>query len=114
MTPSQGNYSLAALAEAAFHRLGDHESLVFEGRTYRSGELFDRACRASSGLVKLGVSAGERVVVLMANCPEVGIAYSAIWRAGAVVTPAVFLVSPPGLRPILGDSGAGAGGAHPA
>jgi hypothetical protein len=81
MTPSQGNYSLAALAEAAFHRLGDHESLVFEGRTYRSGELFDRACRASSGLVKLGVSAGERVVVLMANCPEVGIAYSAIWRA---------------------------------
>ena len=31
----------------------------------------------------------------MANCPEVGIAYSAIWRAGAVVTPVVFLVSPP-------------------
>src|SRR5947207_14091203 len=92
---SQVNYNLAALAEAAFHRLGDHESLVFEGRTYRSGELFDRACRASSGLVKLGVSAGERVVVLMANCPEVGIAYSAIWRAGAVVTPVVFLVSPP-------------------
>src|SRR6266566_1649552 len=86
MTSSQVDYNLAALAEAAFHRLGDHESLVFEGRTYRSGELFDRACRASSGLVKLGVSAGERVVVLMANCPEVSIAYSAIWRAGAVVT----------------------------
>ena len=48
---SQVNYNLAALAEAAFHRLGDHESLVFEGRTYRSGELFDRACGAASGLV---------------------------------------------------------------
>ena len=60
MTSPQVNYNLAALAEAAFHRLGDHESLVFEGRTYRSGELFDRACRASSGLVKLGVSAGRR------------------------------------------------------
>ena len=59
MTSPQANYNLAALAEAAFHRLGDHESLVFEGRTYRSGELFDRACRASSGLVKLGVSPGE-------------------------------------------------------
>ena len=106
MTTSQVNYNLAALAEAAFHRLGDHESLVFEGRTYRSGELFDRACRAASGLVKLGVPAGERVVVLMANCPEVGIAYSAIWRAGAVVTPVVFLVSPPELRHILADSGA--------
>ena len=49
MTSSQVSYNLAALAEAAFHRLGDHESLVFEGRTYRSGELFDRACRAASG-----------------------------------------------------------------
>ena len=103
---SQGDHNLAALAEAAFHRLGDYESLVFEGRTYRSGELFDRACRVSSGLVKLGVSPGERVVVLMANCPEVGIAYSAIWRAGAVVTPVVFLVSPPELQHILADSGA--------
>jgi long-chain acyl-CoA synthetase len=105
MTP-QNDHNLAALAEAAFHRLGDYESLVFEGRAYRSGELFDRACRASSGLVKLGISPGERVVVLMANCPEVGIAYSAIWRAGAVVTPVVFLVSPPELQHILADSGA--------
>jgi long-chain acyl-CoA synthetase len=106
MTSSQADPNLAVLAEAAFHRLGDYESLVFEDRAYRSGELFDRACRASSGLVKLGVAAGERVVVLMANGPEVGIAYSAIWRAGAVVTPVVFLVSPPELRHILADSGA--------
>ena len=103
---SQADYNLAVLAEGAFHRLGDYESLVFEGQTYRSGDLFDRACRVSGGLVKLGVSAGERVVVLMANCPEVGIAYSAIWRAGAVVTPVVFLVSPPELQHILTDSGA--------
>src|SRR5215469_15666047 len=106
MTLPQVSYNLAVLAEAAFRRLGDHESLVFEGRTYRSGELYDRACRASSGLVKLGVAPGERVVVLMANCPEVGIAYSAIWRAGAVVTPVVFLISPAELQHILADSGA--------
>src|SRR5262245_22045003 len=103
---SQADHNLAALAESAFRRLGDYESLVFEGRAYRSGELFDRACRVSSGLVKLGISPGERVVVLMANCPEVGIAYSAIWRAGAVVTPVVFLISPPELQHILADSGA--------
>src|SRR5215471_8792024 len=105
---SQADHNLAVLAEAAFGRLGDFESLIFEGRTYRSGELFDRACRASSGLVKLGISPGERVVVLMANCPEVGIIYNAIWRAGAVVTPVVFLVTPPELTHILADSGAAA------
>jgi long-chain acyl-CoA synthetase len=38
----------------------------------------------------------------------VGIAYSAIWRAGAVVTPVVFLISPPELQHILTDSGAAA------
>jgi long-chain acyl-CoA synthetase len=103
---SQADHNLAALAETAFRRLGDYESLVFEGRAYRSGELFDRACRVSSGLGKLGISPGDRVVVLMANCPEVGIAYSAIWRAGAVVTPVVFLISPPELQHILADSGA--------
>src|SRR5215472_2876209 len=103
---SQGDHNLAVLAEGAFQRLGDYESLIFEGRTYRSGDLFDRACRVSGGLAKLGVSPGERVVVLMANCPEVGIAYSAIWRAGAVVTPVVFLISPPELQHILTDSGA--------
>jgi long-chain acyl-CoA synthetase len=103
---SQGDHNLAALAEAAFRRFGDYESLVFEGQAYRSGDLFDRACRASSGVVKLGISPGDRVVVLMANCPEVGITYNALWRAGAVVTPVVFLVSVPELTHILADSGA--------
>src|SRR5579875_1396167 len=79
-----GSRNLAVLAQSAFERLGDYESLVFEGRAYRSGELFDRACRASTGLARLGVMPGDRVVVLMANCPEVGICYNAIWRAGAV------------------------------
>jgi long-chain acyl-CoA synthetase len=44
--------------------------------------------------------------VMMANCPEVPITYWALWRAGAVVTPVVFLVSADELRHILTDSGA--------
>ncbi len=98
--------NLAALAEGAFDRLGDYENLIFEGKSYSSGELLDRARRAGSGLSKLGVEPGDRVVVLMANCPEVAITYNAIWRAGAVVTPVVFLISPPELTHILADSGA--------
>ena len=100
------DHNLAALAEAAFDRLGDYENLVFEGRTFRSGELFDRASRASTGLLKLGIVPGDRIVVLMANCPEVPVTYNAIWRAGAVVTPVVFLISPPELTHILADSAA--------
>ena len=80
------SHNLALLAERSFERLGDHESLIFEGTHYRSGQLFDRARRAGAGLASLGICAGDRVVILMANCPEVAIAYNAIWRAGAVVT----------------------------
>ena len=106
MISTHTNHNLAVLAEEAFDRLGDYESLIFEGTAYRSGELAERARRASSGLVKLGIEPGERVVVLMANCPEVPIAYNAIWRCGAVVTPVVFLISPPELTHILTDSAA--------
>jgi long-chain acyl-CoA synthetase len=38
------------------------------------------------------------------NAPEVFITYNAIWRAGAVVTPVLFLISPPELRHILSNS----------
>ncbi|MGZ4173105.1 MAG: AMP-binding protein, partial [Solirubrobacteraceae bacterium] len=49
---------------------------------------------------------GDRVVVTMANCPEVGIVYNALWRAGAVVTPAMFLLPPEELRHVIADAGA--------
>lgn len=99
-------HNLAALAEAAHDRLGDHDSLVFEGQRYRSADLFERSRRVAGGLRRLGVAPGDRVVVLMANCPEVAITYNALWRAGAVVTPVVFLVTATELRHILTDSGA--------
>lgn len=101
-----GEHNLARLAEQAFQRRGDYPSLLFEGRWHRSGELYERACRAAGGLAELGVAPGDRVVVTMANCPEVGITYQALWRAGAVVTPATFLLSPDELRGLIVDSGA--------
>ncbi len=42
----------------------------------------------------------------MANCPEVLITYRAAWRAGAVVTPLIFLASEDELRNALVAAGA--------
>ncbi|MFM9370776.1 class I adenylate-forming enzyme family protein [Streptomyces sp. Da 82-17] len=98
--------NLALLAESARERLGDHESLVYGGRVHRSGRLHERAARVATGLGALGVRPGDRVVVLTANCPEVTVTYNAVWRAGGVVTPVMFLVAPDELRHILVDSGA--------
>jgi long-chain acyl-CoA synthetase len=101
-------HNLARLAEASFERRGDYEALLFEGRWHRSGELFERAQRIASGLTELGIGPGDRVVVSMANCPEVGIVYNAIWRAGAVVTPATFLLPPAELRHVVANAEASA------
>jgi long-chain acyl-CoA synthetase len=98
--------TLSRRAEEALDRLGDHPSLFFEGTWQTSGELARRARRAAAGFVGLGVRPGDRVVLCMANCPEVGITYAALWRAGAVATPVLFLLSEDELRHVFSDSGA--------
>jgi long-chain acyl-CoA synthetase len=97
---------LARLADEAHERLGDYDALWFEGEWLRSAGLHDRGTRLARGLSELGVEPGDRVVVLMANCPEVAISYNAVWRAGGVVTPAIFLLPPTELEHIVSDSGA--------
>ena len=98
--------NLARQAELALDRQGDYDSLFYEGQWHSSGSLADRAARFATGLADLGVRAGDRLLVLMANCPEVLITYRAAWRAGAVVTPLIFLASEDELRNALVDSGA--------
>ncbi len=98
--------SLGLRAEQALARLGDAPSVFFEGVWHSSAALASRAARVATGLRDLGVRPGDRVVVVMANCPEVGLTYSALWRAGAVPTPVLFLLSGPELRHVVSDSGA--------
>jgi long-chain acyl-CoA synthetase len=99
-----GEHHLSRLADAHLDAVGDAPALWFEGQSFGTGALHDRARRVAGGLRELGVGAGDRVVVLMMNTPEVFITYDAVWRAGAVVTPVLFLISPAELRHILTHS----------
>ncbi|WP_113704845.1 class I adenylate-forming enzyme family protein [Nonomuraea lactucae] len=101
-----GELTLGRLAEESWDRFGDHDSLFYEGVWHRSLTLAERARRACGGLVEAGIRPGDRVVVMMATSPEVPIVYQALWAAGAVVTPVVFLVGAEELRHIVTDSGA--------
>ncbi len=103
-----GGLHLARLAEESVERAGDYPRLLFEDRWYGSVELLERSQRMATGLRELGVGPGDRVVVTMANCAEVSVAYYAIWRAGAVVTPATFLLAPEDLRHLVADAEASA------
>jgi long-chain acyl-CoA synthetase len=104
MVTSATGTSLQRLAEEAWLRTGQGSQLYFEDQHCTGPQLADRSRRLSGGLRAAGLRPGERVVVCMANCPEVGISYQAIWRAGAVTTPVLFLLSPDELRHVLTDS----------
>lgn len=99
-----GERNLGLTAERSIERKGDYPSILFEGRWHTSRELFEQSVRLAGGLTELGIKPGERVVVTMDNSPEVGVVYQALWRAGAVVTPAIFLLSAEELRHILQNS----------
>ncbi len=98
--------NLARQTERAFERQGDYDTLCYEGTWHTSGRMADRGSRLATGLTGLGVRPGDRLLVLMANCPEVLITYTAAWRAGAAVTPLIFLASEDEGRHALDDSGA--------
>jgi len=105
VTPPTG-VSLQRLTEQSWDRLAAGSVLHYEGSQWTGEELAERVRRVSGGLQEAGLGPGERVVTCMANCPEVSITYSAIWRTGAVATPVLFLLSEDELRYVLTDSGA--------
>jgi long-chain acyl-CoA synthetase len=101
-----GRHTLGRLTEEFWQRHDDGESLFFEGTWHRRHDLAARARRVAGGFGALGVRPGDRVAVMMTNCPEVPITYWALWRAGAVITPVIFLASHEELRHILHNSDA--------
>jgi fatty-acyl-CoA synthase len=69
------------------HRYPDKPALVFFDRELSYRELHDQAERVAAHLQASGVQAGDRVILLMQNCPQWVVAYYAILRANAVVVP---------------------------
>ncbi|MGH2734407.1 MAG: class I adenylate-forming enzyme family protein, partial [Actinomycetota bacterium] len=96
--------NLAELIEKHVSDFGDYDSLWFEGRWHTTGEIATRARKVGAGLQELGLEPGDRVAVMLPNCPEVLITYWGSWRVGAAVTPIVFLLPPPEINRILSHS----------
>ena len=68
-------------------RYPDKPALVFFDRTLSYRELHQQAERVAAHLQAKGVQAGDRVLLLMQNCPQWVVACYAIARANAVLVP---------------------------
>jgi len=98
--------SLLDIVDASARDYPDAPALQFFGRTTSYRQLEDAIGRAAAGLRLLGVSAGDRVAIVLPNCPQHIIAFYAILRLGAVVVEHNPLYTPRELRKQFEDHGA--------
>jgi long-chain acyl-CoA synthetase len=93
------------LARAA-QQYPERTAIRFYGRSVTYRELDELANRFANALIGLGVAPGDRVALLMPNCPQMVLAYYGALRAGAVVVPTSPLYVESELEHQLKDSGA--------
>ena len=84
----------------------NHTALIFKGERISYGELTWRSDALATALVKQGVKKGDRVAILMPNCPQYVIAEFAIWKAGGIVASINPLYTEPELEHALNECGA--------
>ena len=98
--------SLVALYERSVAEAGDSVATEFFGRTTTYAELGDQIERAAEALRRLGVEAGDRVALVLPNCPQGVVAFYAVLRLGAVVVQHNPLYTDRELAHIFTDHGA--------
>ncbi len=89
---------LTAMLERSVAEAGDHPALQFFGRRTTYAELGDQVARVAEGLRRLGVRHGDRVALILPNCPQHVVAFYAVLRLGAVVVEHNPLYTSPELR----------------
>ncbi|HEY0370519.1 MAG TPA: AMP-binding protein [Thermoanaerobaculia bacterium] len=62
-------------------------ALIFKGRPFSWRDLDAQSDALAGALQREGVKAGDRVALLLPNCPQFVVAEVAIWKLGAIVTP---------------------------
>ena len=66
---------------------GDNTAILFKGTTVSYRRFEDESNAFAAALLALGVKKGDRVALLLPNCPQFMIAEFGAWKAGAIVVP---------------------------
>lgn len=93
------------LEETAARAAGD-TALIYFGARISYGQLQEHVDRVAAGLQAIGVVKGDRVALLMANCPQFVISYFGAMRAGAIVTATSAMYTPREIAHQWNDAGA--------
>lgn len=95
---------LDAVLRWTAERYADRSGLVFFGRRTSYRALDEAVDGVARSLQRLGLAPGDRVGLFMPNCPQLVIAFYAVWRAGCVAVPMNPRATGPELARYLSDS----------
>ena len=98
--------SLVDIVAASARDYPDAPALQFFGRETSYRDLQGAIDRAAAGVKALGVGAGDRVAIVLPNCPQHIVAFYAILRLGAIAIEHNPLYTPRELRKQFEDHGA--------
>lgn len=85
-------------------RFPTRPALIYHDQPITFAEMQVAVDRMAAGLRALGIGAGDRIAVLLPNCPPFAYAYYAATQIGAIVVPANPLLKPAELRYIWRDA----------
>ncbi|MBT8228046.1 MAG: AMP-binding protein [Dactylosporangium sp.] len=97
---------LTALLDGTIARFGSHVALDFFGSTTTYDQLGQAVAQGAEVLRRLGVRAGDRVALILPNCPQHVAAFYAALRLGAIVVEHNPLYTADELSVQLADHGA--------
>jgi long-chain acyl-CoA synthetase len=80
------NVSLTRFLEEAVRQYGSQTAITFEGYETSYQQLLEMSERLGAALARCGVDKGDRVALMMPNCPEYVVSFFAVVRIGAVIT----------------------------
>lgn len=79
--------SVDALFRESVQKNSEEVALIYFNFKMKFGDLGNKVERLAGSLKKQGINPGDKVALLLANCPQYVIAYYAILSLGAVVVP---------------------------
>lgn len=82
---AEPTHTLPEMMAESVARFARRPALEFFGAITTYRELGDQIARAAEGLRRLGVVAGDRVALILPNCPQHVVAFYAALRLGAIV-----------------------------
>lgn len=107
--PPALSYPDKTLVDYLAERAREHASraaLLFKGATVSYGQLDAESSAFAAALASIGVRHGDRVALLLPNCPQFFVAEFGAWKAGAIVVPLNPIYSERELEAALASSGA--------